>query len=378
MFERKLPQLNSIREKNLLDEEIEERIKWLEYEKSESNQNYALVSSQDYTQALKEVSDLYMKNGVYLLVEYIPNTGYSPNKRKFVLDNLMYLYYMIQKYACKNNLPAKLRRNEKFYNVKINNVGYEIGSTIFWSLPRFFCRQVPINNDQEFIDFNDIISNKTSFTNSEDNHLATSNVQYDEVTFFRQDKNYYFTYKNKTYPEHGKYNKLTNSLTVPFRATFVDIPKKMRKQLIESLIYTYNNIDFRWRKGYVQLNIETKKVVDPIDNTKKYELICHLPKKTTISVYPLTESDLLNLKETDCRIFEYCINSLNSNYMREVPLVYARKHPGDDYYLLADDLLLTDQVTLASKFIELECDTIFRNNEKNLMNSNKKFIKRKR
>ena len=64
--------------------------------------------------------------------------------------------------------------------------------------------------------------------------------------------------------------------------------------------------------------------------------------------------------------------------MREVPLVYARKHPGDDYYLLADDLLLTDQVTLASKFIELECDTIFRNNEKNLMNSNKKFIKEKR
>lgn len=46
-----------------------------------------------------------------------------------------------------------------YYNIKYNNIGFEIGSLVGQGT-LFFCKRVNVNNDEYFIDFDDIVNNK--------------------------------------------------------------------------------------------------------------------------------------------------------------------------------------------------------------------------
>ena len=48
---------------------------------------------------------------------------------------------------------------KSYYNIKFDNIGYEIGMLVGQGT-LFFCNRTPLNKDIEYIDFNDIISNK--------------------------------------------------------------------------------------------------------------------------------------------------------------------------------------------------------------------------
>jgi len=77
------------------------------------------------------------------------------------ISNLHLMYDGISKYANKNYLYPTDCYFGNFYKIKFNNIGFEIGilqgqGTIF------FCNRIPIENNQDFIDFNDIINNKKS------------------------------------------------------------------------------------------------------------------------------------------------------------------------------------------------------------------------
>lgn len=372
MFERKTEPIPE-RYFNLTEKE---KIYWLDCEREEECKQRDVVSSLMFTSSLKKITD----NGECMFFEYLPRCDNAEisDEIQLVLKNIHYLYFMIQEYAYKNNINPLLRRYKKFYRVKINGVGYEIGSTIEYNRineQRLFCNQIPVDEGQYFIDFNDVINNKRNYSVSKNDGKVDSQIKYDEVEFFIQDKIYYYTFKGKTYPISSLV--LRNFLTLPFKAKFISIPRKKRKEIIESLINTYYNIDFVIRhQKFIEINADVKKIVDPIDNVKKYELVCNLPIRKTILVYPLTKDDLLNLESYGCDVYEYCAKDFGPIRMSEVPLNYAKTNFGD-YYLLVSDLLLTDNEVLASKCIELQCDMICHNFEKKLLNLDKQSKKRK-
>lgn len=78
------------------------------------------------------------------------------------VKNLHLLYEGIEFYAKKNYIyPTKCDFGyyEDYYNLKLDNVSYELGRSIGQGT-LFFCRRKPLNIDLEYIDFNDIISDK--------------------------------------------------------------------------------------------------------------------------------------------------------------------------------------------------------------------------
>ena len=48
-----------------------------------------------------------------------------------------------------------------FYKIRFNNIGFEIGVLVGQGTV-FFCNRVEIDNEKDFIDYNDIINNKMS------------------------------------------------------------------------------------------------------------------------------------------------------------------------------------------------------------------------
>jgi len=77
------------------------------------------------------------------------------------VDNLHLLYFGIKKYASENNLNPTYCYDDwgNFYKIKFGNVGFEIG-LLLGQGNQFFCNRVGIENEKDFIDFNDISKNK--------------------------------------------------------------------------------------------------------------------------------------------------------------------------------------------------------------------------
>ena len=75
------------------------------------------------------------------------------------VKNLHLFYEGIELYAKKNYIYPTECDFGGYYNIKLDNIGYEIGMLVGQGT-LFFCKRTPLNKDLEYIDFNDIMADK--------------------------------------------------------------------------------------------------------------------------------------------------------------------------------------------------------------------------
>ncbi len=75
------------------------------------------------------------------------------------VKNLHLFYEGIELYAKKNYLYPTECDFGGYYNIKLDNISYEIGMLVGQGT-LFFCNRKPLDKDLEYIDFNDIIADK--------------------------------------------------------------------------------------------------------------------------------------------------------------------------------------------------------------------------
>ena len=75
------------------------------------------------------------------------------------VKNLHLFFEGIDLYAKKNYIYPTKCDFGGYYNIKLDNIGYEIGMLVGQGT-LFFCNRTLLNKDLEYIDFNDIISGK--------------------------------------------------------------------------------------------------------------------------------------------------------------------------------------------------------------------------
>ena len=75
------------------------------------------------------------------------------------VKNLHLFYEGIELYAKKNYIYPTECDFGGYYNIKLDSIGYEIGMLVGQGTV-FFCKRTPLNKDLEYIDFNDIMTDK--------------------------------------------------------------------------------------------------------------------------------------------------------------------------------------------------------------------------
>lgn len=81
------------------------------------------------------------------------------------VNNLHLMYRGIDTHANKNYIYPTSCNFGNFYNIKLENIGFEIG-ILGRQGTLFFCNRVSIKNQKDFIDFNDILNNKNVNVNA--------------------------------------------------------------------------------------------------------------------------------------------------------------------------------------------------------------------
>lgn len=89
------------------------------------------------------------------------------------VKQLCLFYEGIYNYAKQNHIYPTPCRYGNFYKVKLNESGFEIGFTAGQGTV-FFCKKTPVENSQEFIDFNDIVSGKKQIETDRINEILDS------------------------------------------------------------------------------------------------------------------------------------------------------------------------------------------------------------
>lgn len=142
-------------ENTISKKEIEELVQgWI----SEETTKNETISSTKYFEWLKE----FTKDKDYFGDD---DWQYSPEElsdtdRKNV-ENLHFLYEGIDKYAIENHIyPTKFGYGY-FYTIKLDESAFEIGIMIGQGAV-CFCKKTKVDDESEFIDFNDIINDKKS------------------------------------------------------------------------------------------------------------------------------------------------------------------------------------------------------------------------
>ncbi len=75
------------------------------------------------------------------------------------VEKLWLFYEGIDKYAESNYIYPFQCEFGNFYKIRLNEKGFKIG-TLIGQGTVFFCKKIAVKNEQEFIDFNDIINGK--------------------------------------------------------------------------------------------------------------------------------------------------------------------------------------------------------------------------
>lgn len=75
------------------------------------------------------------------------------------VNNLHLIYHEIERYASENYIYPTDCDFGNFYKIKLENTGFEIGMLVGQGT-LFFCNRVQVENEKDFIDFNDILNNK--------------------------------------------------------------------------------------------------------------------------------------------------------------------------------------------------------------------------
>ena len=88
---------------------------------------------------------------------YFPNEIKDSDKEN--VEELHLFYDGIDKYASANYIYPVDCEYGNFYKIRLDEIGFEIGVLSGQGVV-FFCKKVPVENEQEFIDFNDIMTGK--------------------------------------------------------------------------------------------------------------------------------------------------------------------------------------------------------------------------
>lgn len=125
---------------------------YIELEKVKSENIKALMSNTNYLDWLIKFTQDKEKfcDDDWL---YFPERINDNDKEN--VDNLCLFYEGINKYAKENYIYPIPCEFGNYYRIKLNDIGFEIGILIGQGTV-FTCKRVPVEKEQEFIDFNDI------------------------------------------------------------------------------------------------------------------------------------------------------------------------------------------------------------------------------
>ena len=100
---------------------------------------------------------------------YFPDS--IPTSDKENVDKLGFLYEIVNKYACDNNIYPFPCEFGDYYQVRLNDFGFELGILVGQGTV-FFCRRVLV--EDTFIDFNNIINTRNQKSNNDLETISNS------------------------------------------------------------------------------------------------------------------------------------------------------------------------------------------------------------
>ena len=145
--------MSSVEENEIMSKFIKE---YIEKENVERKKTKALMSNTNYLEWLNQFTqdkEGFSDNDWLYFPERIKK---SDNEN---VDKLCLFYEGIRQYAESNHIYPLKCNFGNFYKIRLNKIGFEIG-ILNGQGTKFFCNKVAVENEQEFIDFNDIMTGK--------------------------------------------------------------------------------------------------------------------------------------------------------------------------------------------------------------------------
>lgn len=174
------------------------------------------------------------------------------------------------------------------------------------------------------------------------------NIQ-NKVTFYIEDKKYYFIYNNEKHIcNYITLNKLKEQLILPYKISFIGISRIEYEKILSLLID--NNI-----------SINTRIIRNREEKLYKYEVVFYL-SKNKIDAYKIPNISSLYGRYNECSPY-MLVTSNNKNILIEVTKDYVKTTPGE-YYFLASDLSKNEQTFFDSLYVELEYDYLYKLEQK--------------
>ena len=151
--EKILQELNTEDKNNKLNNWLQE---YIEKQNIKNNEIKKMMSSSDYINWLTNFTidkDAFSDN------DWLYNCSTIKKEDQDNIEKLYLFYEGIDKYARNNYIYPIPCEYGNFYKIKWNEIGFEIG-VLMGQGTLFFCRKLLVKENQEFIDYNDIILNK--------------------------------------------------------------------------------------------------------------------------------------------------------------------------------------------------------------------------
>lgn len=134
--------------------------KWLEeYTRKENIKNKKIEEMLSNTDYLKWLENFTITHSSFTDDDWL----YFPEKLKEddrnQVERLHLMYSGIEKYASENYIYPIACDFGNFYKIRLGNTGFDIGR-LDGQGTLFFCNRVEVENEKNFIDFNNIMNNK--------------------------------------------------------------------------------------------------------------------------------------------------------------------------------------------------------------------------
>lgn len=147
--------------KEINTSEKHEKVKKLaeEYFAMENAKNTKIQEMLSNTDYIKWLDKFTIKHSSFSDSDWLSSSEKISKEDLEKVNDLPLMYDGIEKYASENYIYPTYCDFGNFYKIKLENTGYEIGILIGQGT-LFFCNRVQIENQKDFIDFNDISNNK--------------------------------------------------------------------------------------------------------------------------------------------------------------------------------------------------------------------------
>lgn len=145
--------------KDLLNAKID-IVEWInDYAEKENVKNdkiVSLISNTDYFEWLNQFTQ--DKEG-FFNDDWLYTPESIKDSDKANVEKLCFFFKGIDEYATQKNIYPLQCEDGNFYKIRLDAIGFEIGVLVGQGAV-FFCKKVTVENEQEFIDFNDIMMNQ--------------------------------------------------------------------------------------------------------------------------------------------------------------------------------------------------------------------------